>query len=88
MMIMKRTILLIFICVSGLYLLGQEKPSKAAPDSGLLHTQYLPDIKLVGRNTKADIHFLPEIVGTTINAGKKNALIMMDNIQGNVVTNT
>ncbi len=88
MMIMKRTILLIFICLSGLYLLGQEKPSKAAPDSGLLHTQYLPDIKLVGRNTKADIHFLPEIVGTTINAGKKNALIMMDNIQGNVVTNT
>ncbi|MEN9371549.1 MAG: hypothetical protein RLZZ64_624, partial [Bacteroidota bacterium] len=88
MMIMKRTILLIFICVSGLYLLGQEKPSKAALDSGLLHTQYLPDIKLVGRNTKADIHFLPEIVGTTINAGKKNALIMMDNIQGNVVTNT
>ena len=88
MMIMKRTILLIFICVSGLYLLGQEKPSKAAPDSGLLHAQYLPDIKLVGRNTKADIHFLPEIVGTTINAGKKNALIMMDNIQGNVVTNT
>lgn len=88
MMIMKRTILLIFICLSGLYSLAQEKPSQAILDSGLLHTKYLPDIKLVGRNTKADIHFLPEIVGTTINAGKKNALIMMDNVQGNVVTNT
>lgn len=88
MMIMKRTILIIFICLSKLYLLAQEKPIQTILDSGLLHTKYLPDIKLVGRNTKADIHFLPEIVGTTINAGKKNALIMMDNIQGNVVTNT
>jgi Fe(3+) dicitrate transport protein len=88
MMIMKRTILLVFICLSGLYLKSQETKGQATIDSGLLHPQYLPDIKLVGRNTKADIHFLPEIIGTTINAGKKNALIMMDNVQGNVVTNT
>jgi len=67
---------------------GQDKIIKPDIDSALLHTKYLPDIKLVGRNTKADIHFLPEIVGTTINAGKKNALIMMDNVQGNVVSNT
>lgn len=57
-------------------------------DTGFLVHKYLPDINLVGRNTSADIHFLPEIVGTTINAGKKNALIVMDNVQGNVVTNT
>jgi Fe(3+) dicitrate transport protein len=31
---------------------------------------------------------LPEIVGTNIYAGKKNALIVMDNVQGNVATNT
>jgi Fe(3+) dicitrate transport protein len=53
-----------------------------------LHIKYLPEITLVGRNTNADIHFLPEIVGTVINAGKKNSLIVMDNVQGNVVTNT
>lgn len=31
---------------------------------------------------------MPEIVGTNIYAGKKNALIVMDNVQGNVVNNT
>jgi Fe(3+) dicitrate transport protein len=79
---------LLLLILSGLSLNGQDKTNKNDVDSALLHTKYLPDIKLVGRNTKADIHFLPEIVGTTINAGKKNALIMMDNVQGNVVTNT
>ena len=85
---MKCAPLLMVLVFSGGTLLAQEKENKKTADSGLLHTTYLPDIKLVGRNTKADIHFLPEIVGTTINAGKKNALIMMDNVQGNVVTNT
>jgi len=67
---------------------GQEKENKTKIDSSFFHAKFLPDITLVGRYTKADIHFLPEIVGTTINAGKKNSLIMMDNVQGNVVTNT
>lgn len=57
-------------------------------DTVRTHTKYLPDITVVGRNTRADIHFLPEIVGTQINAGKKNSLIVMDNVQGNTVTNT
>lgn len=61
---------------------------KNEQDTSFFHTKYLADITLVGRNTKADIHFLPEIVGTTINAGKKNSLIVMDNVQGNLVTNT
>ena len=30
---------------------------------------------------------MPEIVGTSIYAGKKNALIVLDNVKGNVVTN-
>ena len=85
---MRTKLIIIIIGLFNTIAQSQEKPSQATPDSGLLHTQFLPDIKLVGRNTKADIHFLPEIVGTTINAGKKNALIMMDNVQGNVVTNT
>ena len=57
-------------------------------DTQRIHTKYLQEITLVGRNTRADIHFLPEIVGTQINAGKKNSLIVIDNVQGNVVTNT
>ena len=71
------------------HLVAQDADSlKKAVDTGFLGHKYLPDITLVGRNTAADIHFLPEIVGTTINAGKKNALIVMDNVQGNVVNNT
>ena len=85
---MKTKLTIIIIGLFNTIALAQEKPIQTTLDSGLLHTKYLPDITLVGRNTKADIHFLPEIVGTTINAGKKNALIMMDNVQGNVVTNT
>ena len=48
----------------------------------------LPDITVVGRYSKSDFQQLPEIVGTNIYAGKKNALIVLDNVQGNVVTNT
>ena len=49
--------------------------------------KYLAGITIVGRNSKSDIHQLPEIVGTSIYAGKKNSLIVMDNVKGNVVTN-
>jgi Fe(3+) dicitrate transport protein len=56
-------------------------------DSFLHKRIYAPDITVVGKQSKSDMHFLPEIVGTNINAGKKNALIVMDNVQGNVVTN-
>ena len=48
---------------------------------------YLREITIVGRGSRSDIQQMPEIVGTNINAGKKNALIVMDNVQGNVVTN-
>jgi Fe(3+) dicitrate transport protein len=50
--------------------------------------KYLPDITVIGRNSKSDYQQLPEVVGTSIYAGKKNALIVLDNVQGNVVTNT
>ena len=48
----------------------------------------LPEITVVGKGSKSDYHQLSEIVGTSIYAGKKNALIVVDNVQGNVVTNT
>jgi len=57
-------------------------------DSTQLQHKYLPDLTLVGRYSKSDYQQLPEIVGTNIYAGKKNALIVLDNVQGNVVTNT
>jgi Fe(3+) dicitrate transport protein len=50
--------------------------------------KYLPDITVVGRYSKSDYQQMPEVVGTSIYAGKKNALIVLDNVQGNVVTNT
>jgi Fe(3+) dicitrate transport protein len=72
-------------CVQAQEKAGLELPTD---DSLRNHTKYLADITIVGRNTRTDIHFLPEIVGTQINAGKKNSLIVVDNVQGNVVTNT
>jgi Fe(3+) dicitrate transport protein len=67
------------ICVS------QVKAVKNIEDSG--HIKNLQDVTVVGRNSKNDYQQMPEIVGTNIYAGKKNALIVMDNVQGNVVTN-
>ena len=73
--------------VSGTVAQAQEDSLKDA-EGGRPHVKYLSEITLVGRNTRADIHFLPEVVGTTVNAGKKNALIVMENVSGNVVNNT
>ncbi len=50
--------------------------------------RYLPEVTVVGRGSKSDYQQMPEVVGTNIYAGKKNALIVLDNVQGNVVTNT
>ena len=85
-MIMRKTILILAF-VQFFNLISAQQPIKPK-DTGFIVPKFLPDITLVGRNSAADIHFLPEVVGTTINAGKKNALIVMDNVQGNVVTNT
>lgn len=49
--------------------------------------EFLPDITIVGQNSHMDIHQLPEIVGTHIFAGKKNSLVVIDNVNGNIVTN-
>src|SRR5688572_5213331 len=57
-------------------------------DSTKPQHKYLPDVTVVGRYSKSDIQQMPEVVGTSIYAGKKNALIVLDNVQGNVVTNT
>lgn len=69
---------------SALVLNGQN----ASSNTDTTATKNLPDITVVGRNSKSDYQQMPEIVGTNIYAGKKNALIVMDNVQGNVVNNT
>lgn len=79
---------LILILINGKSIAQNNIPKIKITDTSFFEPKFLPEITLVGRNTKADIHFLPEIVGTNINAGKKNSLIMMDNVQGNVVNNT
>jgi len=83
------TFLSLALLISTTALAQKNKPSKqiltdtAAP----VHTR-LADITVVGRYSKSDYQQLPEIVGTSIYAGKKNTLIVLDNVQGNVVTNT
>jgi Fe(3+) dicitrate transport protein len=57
-------------------------------DSTAPRHKFLPDITVVGRYSKSDFQQMPEVVGTSIYAGKKNALIVLDNVQGNVVNNT
>ena len=68
-----------------------QKNREAVPisvDTSAIIHKYLTDITIVGRYSKSDYQQLPEIVGTNIYAGKKNTLIVLDNVQGNVVTNT
>jgi Fe(3+) dicitrate transport protein len=50
--------------------------------------EFLPDVTVVGKDTRHDMVQMPEIVGTHIFAGKKNALVVVNNVNGNVVNNT
>ena len=85
---MKKIIRLTFIAAVILNSANAQTLSeKAINDSIDLKTKYLPDITVVGKNSKSDIQQMPEIVGTSIYAGKKNSLIVLDNVRGNVVTN-
>jgi len=48
----------------------------------------LKDVTIIGRNSKSDYQQMPEIIGTSIYAGKKSALIVLENVQGNIASNT
>jgi Fe(3+) dicitrate transport protein len=84
--IMKKLFVLSLLacCIEGF---AQQGPKVFSDDSTNPHKKYLPEITVVGSNSRRDIHQMPEIVGTSIYAGKKSALIVLDNVQGNVVTN-
>ena len=69
-----------------LFIFAQSIAQKKTKDSTA--SKNLPDVTVVGRNSKSDYQQMPEIVGTNIYAGKKNALIVLENVQGNVVNNT
>ena len=68
--------LILFCCTANAQI---SKESKDSTDF-----KRLPDITVVGSNSKSDYQQLPEIVGTNIYAGKKNSLIVLDNVQGNI----
>lgn len=74
------------VLMTGITAVSAQK-SPIPADTVAQHPKNLPDITVVGRNSKSDIQQMPEIVGTSIYAGKKSALIVLDNVQGNVVTN-
>ncbi|MFM6970700.1 MAG: TonB-dependent receptor family protein [Sediminibacterium sp.] len=64
----------------------QAQNFKIKKDTAQWHN--LKDVTIVGRNSKSDYQQIPEIVGTNIYAGKKNALIVLENVQGNIANNT
>ena len=82
---MRNIIFAVFVILSVIKSTAQTTPLK---DNDTLHLKYLPDITIVGRGSRSDYQQMPEIVGTNIYAGKKSALIVLDNVKGNVVTNT
>lgn len=86
---LNRIILIISGLCCSLSIIGQEvKDSKQVrKDTTKDKNKFLSEITVVGRHSRTDIHQMPEIVGTSIYAGKKNSLIVLDNVQGNVVTN-
>ncbi len=65
---------------------GNSQIVSKASDTSIIRK--LPDITVVGKNSKSDYQLMPEIVGTNIYAGKKNTLIVLENVQGNVANNT
>lgn len=82
---MKKGVLLTFVFIATLAS-AQNGVSVVEDTLPIIH-KYLPDVTVVGRASKSDYQQMPEVVGTSIYAGKKNALIVLDNVQGNVVTN-
>jgi Fe(3+) dicitrate transport protein len=75
-----------YICIIIAFLIAFNSFSQETKQDTIPH-KYLKEVTIVGRGSKSDYQQMPEIVGTNIYAGKKNALIVLDNVQGNVVTN-
>lgn len=50
--------------------------------------KYLPEITLVGNSSRSDLQQIPEVVGTSVYAGKKSSLLVLKHVEGNIATNT
>jgi Fe(3+) dicitrate transport protein len=79
--------LMLLLALGSVINAGAQEKAKPAESDTLPH-RYLEEVTVVGRYSKSDYHQMPEVVGTNIYAGKKNALIVLDNVQGNISTNT
>jgi Fe(3+) dicitrate transport protein len=79
-----RVILLVSL-MANLHLMIQAQAHKIQKDT--VSGELLRDITVVGRHSKSDYQQMPEIVGTNIYAGKKNTLIVLENVQGNIANN-
>ncbi|MGZ8557496.1 MAG: TonB-dependent receptor family protein [Chitinophagaceae bacterium] len=84
---LRKWILITTGLISSLFAIAQDNENILPVDTVKPEHKYLPEVTVVGRQSKSDYHQMPEVVGTSIYAGKKNALIVLDNVQGNVVTN-
>jgi Fe(3+) dicitrate transport protein len=82
----KRLVFALSALLINLSVAAQEKPLDTTQVLPFNH-KFLKDITIVGRNSKSDFQQMPEVVGVSIYAGKKNALIVLDNVQGNIVNN-
>ena len=86
-----RTFTALLILMTGLQTMAQQDSithgGRVLNDTFNKKYSYLKEITIVGRGSKSDVQQMPEIVGTNIYAGKKNTLIVMENVNGNVVTN-
>ncbi len=76
--------------LAALLLLQQTLTAQSTETSDTLTAKesYVKEITVIGQYSRADIFQLPEVVGTSIMAGKKNSLIVIDNLNANIVTNT
>lgn len=79
---MKKIVISLTAVVVGITALAQQYEG-----GDTIKVKNLSELTMVGAKSKSDYHQMPEIVGTNIYAGKKNTLIVLDNVQGNVVTN-
>ena len=73
---------LIFFFITAQFLHSQSNKDSIQP------IESLPEINLVGNGLSRDVMMLPEIVGTKINAGKKNSLVVLDRVNNVVVNNS
>ncbi len=85
---MPKKLFFAFLLIIPSFLFSFSQNLHAKEDSIFNSTKNLPDITVVGKNSKTDMQQMPEVVGTSIYAGKKNALIIMKNVQGNISNNT